>query len=152
MKSTDQSKSSKDPFNLERFLTAQSETYATAFSELKSGQKRSHWMWFIFPQIDGLGFSPTTKYYAIKSLEEARAYLKHPILGKRLIECAETVLGIEGRNASDIFGFPDDLKFRSSMTLFSLVSEPNSVFSRNLQKYFNGEGDPRTLQILEKFK
>jgi uncharacterized protein (DUF1810 family) len=106
-------------------------------------------MWFVFPQIDGLGHSPTTKVYAIKSIEEARQYLNHPVLGARLLECSEVVLSIEGRSVSEIFGYPDDLKLRSSMTLFASVARPNSVFSQVLDRYYDGEPDPRTLQILK---
>ncbi len=128
-----------DPYNLNRFLTAQESVYDRALAELKSGRKRTHWMWFIFPQIDGLGHSETARFYAIKNLEEARAYLRHPILGARLAECAEAVLAVEGRTAAEIFGYPDDLKLRSSMTLFASVSEPGSVFERVLAKYYHGE-------------
>jgi uncharacterized protein (DUF1810 family) len=110
-------------------------------------------MWFIFPQIDGLGFSPTTRHYAIKGIAEARAYLDHPVLGKRLAECAEAVLAVEGRSASAIFGYPDDMKLRSSMTLFASVAEdPCSVFVRVLDRYFQGERDEKSLRILEGLK
>ena len=138
-----------DPFDLKRFTSAQEDAYARALSELRRGQKRSHWMWYIFPQLDGLGHSAKTRYYALKSREEARAYLKHPLLGKRLIECAETVLDIEGRSVTAIFGSPDDAKLRSSMTLFAAVSEPDSVFARVLEKFFKRQSDTRTLQLLE---
>jgi len=137
-----------DPHDLQRFLRAQEPTYATALAELRSGQKRSHWMWFIFPQIEGLGQSPTSKYYAIKSLAEARAYLQHPVLGSRLRECAEAVLAIEGRSAAEIFGFPDDLKLRSSMTLFAALDGPNSVFARVLERFYGGRPDEQTLRIV----
>ncbi|MFN2285766.1 MAG: DUF1810 domain-containing protein, partial [Anaerolineae bacterium] len=110
-----------DAFDLSRFLKAQEPVYARVLSELRGGQKRTHWMWFIFPQIDGLGFSATTKYYAIKSLTEARYYLEHPVLAARLLECAEAVLAVKGRSISEIFGYPDDLKLKSSMTLFACV-------------------------------
>jgi uncharacterized protein (DUF1810 family) len=136
-------------FDLERFLSAQAPVYGQALAELRRGQKRSHWMWFVFPQIEGLGHSSTSLHYAIKSLEEARAYLKHPVLGYRLRECAEAVYAVEGRTASDIFGFPDDLKLRSSMTLFAAVAEPESVFLRVLDKYFQSKQDERTLQLLK---
>jgi uncharacterized protein (DUF1810 family) len=109
-------------------------------------------MWYIFPQVDGLGYSATSKHYAIKSMEEARAYLNHPVLGSRLLECADAVLAIEGRSASDILGYPDDLKLQSSMTLFASVAGPDSVFVRVLDKYFQGERDVRTLQLLEPLK
>jgi len=141
-----------DPFGLRRFISAQDEVYHDVLTELKSGLKRTHWMWFIFPQIVGLGHSETTEYYAIKSIEEARKYLAHPILGSRLTECAEAVLSIEGRSVSQIFGYPDDFKLKSSMTLFAFVSDPDSVFLRVLKKYFQGERDIKTLQILEKLK
>jgi len=142
----------EDPFGLNRFISAQDEVYDRVLTELKSGTKRTHWMWFIFPQIDGLGHSPTTEYYAIKSIDEARKYLNHPILGLRLIECTEAVLAITGRSASEIFGYPDDFKLKSSMTLFSFVSGPASLFVRVLDKYFQGEHDIKTLQLLEKLK
>jgi uncharacterized protein (DUF1810 family) len=144
--------SREDPFGLSRFINAQDDVYNDVLTELKSGLKRTHWMWFIFPQIDGLGHSPTTEYYAIKSIEEARKYLAHPILGSRLIECAEAVLAIKGRSVSEIFGYPDDFKLKSSMTLFAFVSGPGSLFVRVLDKYFHGEHDIKTLQILEKLK
>ena len=139
-----------DPFDLSRFLKAQEPVYARVLSELRSGQKRTHWMWFIFPQIDGLGFSATTEYYAIKSLEEARQYLNHPVLGARLLECAETVLAVEGRSVSEIFGYPDDLKLKSSMTLFACVPNSPSVFDQVLDKYFRCERDAKTLALLQK--
>jgi uncharacterized protein (DUF1810 family) len=136
--------------DLSRFITAQEPIYAHVLAELRSGQKRTHWMWFIFPQIAGLGFSSTSKFYAIKDLEEARQYLNHPVLGKRLVECAEIVLGIEGRTISEIFGYPDDLKLKSSMTLFAIATRKNPVFTQVLAKYYRGERDLRTLQQLEK--
>ncbi len=138
-----------DPFNLNRFLTAQERIYKIVLSELRSGPKRSHWMWYIFPQIDGLGHSPTSKRYAIKSLSEAREYLNHPVLGTRLLECAETVLAIQGRPISEIFGYPDDLKLKSCMTLFAGLAAPDSVFVRVLDKYFHGKRDARTVQIAD---
>ena len=110
--------------SLERFVDAQRGVYPTALAELRAGAKRSHWMWFIFPQINGLGHSATTKFYALKSLEEARRYLAHPVLGPRLEECAQAVLAVEGRSVSEIFGYPDDLKLKSSMTLFARVAGP----------------------------
>ncbi len=140
-----------DRFALNRFLNAQESVYEHVLAELRGRQKRSHWMWFIFPQMDGLGFSATTKYYAIKSLEEARQYLSHPILGARLLECSGIVLAIEGQSSiSEIFGYPDDLKLKSSMTLFSCVSDSPSVFDKVLDKYFRGERDAKTLALLEK--
>ena len=139
-----------DPYDLNRFISAQEGVYDRALDELRSGLKRSHWMWYIFPQIDGLGHSPTTRHYSIKSLEEARQYLSHPILGARLVACAEAVLAVSGQSASDIFGQPDDWKLQSSMTLFGLVAEPSSVFERVLDKYFQGKRDARTFQIVGK--
>ena len=139
-----------EQFDLSRFLDAQGPVYARVLSELAYGQKRTHWMWYIFPQIDGLGFSATTQYYAIKSVEEARQYLEHPVLGARLQTCAEKVLAIEGRTISEIFGYPDDLKLKSSMTLFACVPNSASVFVSVLDKYFRGERDAKTLALLEK--
>jgi uncharacterized protein (DUF1810 family) len=141
-----------DTFDLSRFTSAQENSYDSALAELRSGRKRTHWMWYIFPQIDGLGHSATAKHYAIKSQEEARQYLNHPVLGQRLLECAEAVFAIEGRSAAEIFGYPDNLKLKSSMTLFAYITAPGSVFSRVLDKYFNGERDALTLQILDKLK
>lgn len=115
--------------------------------EIRQGQKRSHWMWFIFPQIDGLAMSSTAKLYSIKSLGEARAYLEHPVLGPRLQECADAVVGTQGRSAHEIFGSPDDLKLRSCATLFAHVSSP-AVFERLLAKYYEGRRDERTLELL----
>lgn len=137
-----------DPFFIDRFMEAQAGNYNRILAELKGGRKRSHWMWFIFPQIDGLGYTRTTEFYAIKSLEEARRYLDHPILETRLTECTEAVLAIGGREISEIFDYPDDLKFRSCMTLFASVIGPESVFARALDKFFNGEPDLRTLEWL----
>ncbi|MBN1835126.1 MAG: DUF1810 domain-containing protein [Spirochaetales bacterium] len=140
----------RDPFDLERFVRAQEGTYAAALAELESGQKRSHWMWYVFPQVEGLGHSGTSRFYAIRSLEEARRYLEHPVLGKRLLECAEALLGVRGRSASQIFGYPDDMKLRSAMTLFSRAAAHSpSVFDRVLERYFQGEPDGRTLALLE---
>ena len=141
-----------DPFCLSRFINAQDEVYDRVLTELKSGAKRTHWMWFIFPQLEGLGHSSTAAYYAIKSIDEAREYLNHPILGTRLRECAKAVLAVEGRSASEIFGYPDDLKFKSSMTLFSCVADPDSLFVRALNKYFQGERDVQSLRVLEMIK
>jgi uncharacterized protein (DUF1810 family) len=141
-----------DTFDLSRFTSAQENIYDSVLAELSNGRKRMHWMWYIFPQVDGLGHSATSKHYAIKSLEEARQYLNHPVLGQRLLECAEAVFAVEGRSASEIFGYPDNLKLKSSMTLFAYVAAPGSVFLRVLDKYFNGEQDALTLQILEKLK
>jgi uncharacterized protein (DUF1810 family) len=137
-----------DPHDLSRFVQAQADDYEQALSEIRSGRKRSHWMWYIFPQLDGLGFSPTSRRYAIKSLAEAAAYLGHPVLGPRLLECVEAVLRIEGRSAFEVFGSPDDMKLRSCVTLFACVSPAGSVFDRLLAKYFQGERDGKTLRLL----
>ena len=137
-----------DPYHLSRFVQAQDDHYATALAEIQSGQKRSHWMWFIFPQIDGLGMTSISRHFAIKSIEEARAYLEHPVLGPRLLACAEAVVGLEGLSAAEIFDYPDDLKLRSCATLFACVSPPGSVFERLLAKYFQGERDEMTLRLL----
>jgi len=136
-----------DPHFLSRFVQAQADDYAQALSEIRSGRKQSHWMWYIFPQYDGLGSSATAKHYAIKSLAEAEAYLRHPVLGPRLLECAEAALAVEGRSAAEIFGFPDDMKLRSCATLFALVSPSGSVFERLLDTYFDGERDDKTLRL-----
>ena len=137
-----------DPFDLIRFVRAQEGTYDQALSELKLGRKQSHWMWWIFPQLDGLGFGPITKRYSIKSEDEARAYLAHPILGPRLIECAEAIVSVEGKSARDILGSPDDLKLKSCATLFALVLPPGSVFEQILEKFYSGERDAATLRLL----
>lgn len=138
-----------DPYDLGRFVKAQDGIYDRALAELRSGRKQSHWMWFIFPQIDGLGHSPAARHYAIKTRQEARAYLDHPVLGARLTECAETVLAIQGRSASAVFGYPDDLKLRSSMTLFEAVAGTESIFARVLDRYHDGERDAKSLQLLD---
>ena len=134
--------------DLKRFLDAQEEDFAMALAEIKSGRKRSHWMWYIFPQIAGLGFSSTSKFYAIKDIAEAEEYLQHPVLGKRLVEISETLLEIERKTAYEIFSSPDDMKLKSSMTLFAALDETDPVFQKVLDKYFDGEKDGRTLQIL----
>jgi len=117
-------------------------------AELRVGRKATHWMWFVFPQLAGLGFSQNAQFYAISSLDEAKAYLAHPVLGPRLVECTETVNRVEGRSAHDIFGSPDDMKFRSSMTLFSLAGPDEPAFGKALRKYFGGGKDGRTLELL----
>lgn len=137
-----------DPHKLSRFVEAQEKDYEQALAEIKRGRKQSHWIWYIFPQFDGLAFSSTSKYYSIKSVAEAKAYLAHPLLGQRLLECAEAVVRVEGRSAMDIFGSPDDLKLRSCATLFACVSSADSVFDRLLAKYYRGERDGKTLQLL----
>jgi uncharacterized protein (DUF1810 family) len=138
-----------DPFDLARFLEAQEEDYTTALAEIRRGRKWSHWMWYIFPQFAGLGMSTTSQLYAIKSAAEAEAYLRHPVLGPRLIECTEAALLIEGRTALEIFGSPDDLKLRSCATLFASVSPPRSVFHQLLDKYFEGKPDERTIELMK---
>lgn len=137
-----------DPHDLQRFVTAQNPVYESVCAELRAGKKRSHWMWFIFPQIQGLGSSPMAVHYAIASLDEARAYLAHPVLGPRLRECSALVLAVEGRSIAEIFGYPDDMKFRSSMTLFARAATDNQVFVDCLRKYFNGEEDDATIARL----
>jgi uncharacterized protein (DUF1810 family) len=137
-----------DPYDLRRFLRGQEGVYEDALAEIRAGRKRSHWMWFIFPQFRGLGFSATSQYFAIRSADEARAYVAHPVLGPRLVECAEAALSVRERSAREIFGSPDDLKFRSSATLFASVSPEGSVFHRVLDRFFDGEPDPRTLELL----
>ena len=139
---------SNDPYDLNRFVEAQKYDYDQALSEIRSGRKRSHWMWYIFPQFAGLGFSTTSQHYSIKSLDEAGAYLSHPVLGPRLVECCEAALGVEGRSASEIFGYPDDMKLRSCVTLFAQVSPAGSVFHQVLNKYFQGSPDTKTLRLL----
>ena len=137
-----------DPYDLQRFVDAQAPVIDRVRAELAGGRKQSHWMWFIFPQIAGLGFSGMAQRYAIQSLDEARAYLNHPTLGSRLKDCTRLVLAIEGRSASDIFGSPDDMKFRSSMTLFAQAAPDNPIFAEALRKYFNGDPDAETLKRL----
>lgn len=141
------SEAANDPFELNRFLEAQAGVYQQALAELERGRKQSHWMWFIFPQIIGLGYSPTSLRFAIRNLDEAAAYLMHPILGSRLRECAETLDSAESHTAVEIFGSPDDMKLRSSMTLFEAASD-EPIFGEVIKKYFKGERDEKTLQIL----
>ena len=136
--------------NLQRFLTAQQTDYATALAEIKQGRKRSHWIWYIFPQIAGLGFSETSKHYALQNAEEAQAYLNHPILGSRLIEICSELLKLPTNNATEIFGTPDDMKLRSCVTLFASLPDADPVFKQVLDKFFGGEGDKLTIQILAK--
>jgi len=137
-----------DRYNLERFVEAQDSIFEQVTSELRAGRKMSHWMWFIFPQVRGLGRSPTAIEYAISGLDEARAYLSHPVLGPRLKECTELVLLVENRPVAQIFGSPDDMKFRSCMTLFAQVSPQDNIFEKALQKYFRGVPDQLTLDRL----
>jgi uncharacterized protein (DUF1810 family) len=138
----------KDPYDLQRFVDAQEQVYAQVSVELRTGRKRTHWMWFVFPQLRGLGYSPAAMRYGITSLAEAQAYLDHPVLGPRLRECTRWVLAVQDRTISQIFGSPDDQKFRSSMTLFAQANADNAEFRQALVKYFNGETDPLTLQRL----
>jgi uncharacterized protein (DUF1810 family) len=135
-----------DPHNLQRFVDAQDPIYGQVRDELQAGQKETHWMWFIFPQIKGLGTSATARKYAIQTIGEAKAYLEHPLLRFRLCECAQLVNAVNGRSIEDIFGYPDHLKFHSSITLFAHVSTNEKVFADALTKYFNGEEDPKTLK------
>jgi uncharacterized protein (DUF1810 family) len=137
-----------DPYRLSRFVQAQQDDYEQALSEIKSGRKRSHWIWYIFPQFDGLAFSSTSKYYAIKSIEEAMAYLAHPVLGPRLLACSEAAVNIEGRSATAIFGSPDDMKLKSCATLFACISPAGSIFHQLLAKYYEGAVDTKTLSLL----
>jgi uncharacterized protein (DUF1810 family) len=137
-----------DPHNLQRFVDAQNPVFEQVCAELREGQKRGHWMWFVFPQLRGLGNSQMALYFAISSLEEAEVYLKHPILGTRLRECTQLVILVERRSINQIFGYPDDLKFRSSMTLFARATSENELFKDALGKYFAGEPDPLTLEQL----
>ncbi len=137
-----------DPFNLQRFVDAQDKVIGDVRAELRAGRKTSHWIWFVFPQIEGLGGSPTSAFYAIASLAEAEAFLAHPVLGPRLRECAGLVNAVEGRTLKEIFGETDALKFRSSMTLFDLVATEDAVFGQALKKYCGGKGDPVTLTRL----
>jgi uncharacterized protein (DUF1810 family) len=141
--------SGRDPFDLNRFVLAQDAgVYERALAEMRRGRKTSHWMWFVFPQVAGLGSSETSRRYAIGNRAEAEAYLRHPILGPRLRACAETLLNVEAGSARDIFGSPDDLKLRSCATLFAAVSPPGSIFERLLDVYFEGKPDQRTLERL----
>lgn len=134
--------------SLQRFTDAQKADYEIALSEIRSGRKRSHWMWYIFPQIHGLGFSETSKFYALKSVDEAKEYLSHPVLGKRLIEISKALLDLPSVNAHSIFGSPDDVKLKSSMTLFASLPNADRVFQSVLEKFFYGEKDDKTLKII----
>jgi uncharacterized protein (DUF1810 family) len=140
---------SNDPYTLRRFVEAQESVIGDVKTELRSGRKRSHWMWFVFPQLEGLGSSQLSQRYAISSREEARAYLSHPTLGPRLRECTEIVNGLDGRSANDVFGSPDDLKFRSSMTLFEAVADDPAPFRTALERYYDGDRDSKTIELLE---
>lgn len=140
----------EDKYKLTRFLDAQNQMYLSALSEIRKGRKQTHWMWFIFPQLKGLGKSSTADYYGITGLNEASAYLEHPVLGKNLIQIASVLLELEGKTAFDIFGSPDDIKLRSCMTLFSATEGTNQAFKAVLDKYFDGEPDGKTLTLLKK--
>jgi len=138
-----------DPFELARFVRAQAPVYAHACAELEAGEKRSHWMWFVFPQLAELGRSSTAQYYGIGSRGEALAYWQHPVLGPRLAQCTSLVIGLQGRTAFQVFHTPDDLKFRSCMTLFRAAVPQEAVFGQALDKYYGGQGDPLTLALLQ---
>ena len=138
----------RDPFDLNRFTQAQEPVIARVLGELRAGRKQSHWMWFVFPQIRGLGRSEMAQRYGIGSLDEARAYLAHPVLGARLRECCQLAYAVQGRTANEIFGFPDDMKFKSSLTLFGRAAPQEKVFADCLRKYFAGVEDPATLALL----
>ncbi len=140
---------SQDPFDLDRFVAAQRDSFDRALAEVKRGRKASHWMWYIFPQLRGLGYSTTSHYYGISGPDEAYAYLRHQVLGPRLIAICEAVLDVEGRSATEIFSKPDDMKLRSCATLFAHVSEPDSLFHKIIDRYFDGSKDQRTIQLLE---
>lgn len=139
-----------DLYDLNRFVQAQEGVYERALTEVKNGRKRSHWMWYIFPQFEGLGFSAMSQRYAIASVAEAKAYLDHPILGPRLIECMEAALSVEGRSAYEIFGSPDDMKLKSCATLFAYVSPEGSVFEQLLDKFYQGDRDQKTLDLISR--
>jgi len=139
-----------DPYGLARFIEAQQSVYPQALAEITAGRKRTHWMWYVFPQVTGLGSSPTSVQYAIRSRDEAKEYLAHPVLGRRLVECAEAVLQVPDRSAHAIFGSPDDMKLRSSATLFASVSPDGSVFHRIIDEYFDGRQDERTIERLNR--
>ena len=138
-----------DDFNLERFIREQQQTYSAAYAELSQGRKRTHWMWWIFPQIVGLGMTSTSHYYSIKSLNEAKAFLAHPYLGKNIREISNVLLGLNTNDASTIMGYPDDLKLRSSMTLFDEAAPDEIVFQKVLDKFYDGKKDERTVSILK---
>ena len=135
--------------DLKRFLDAQKNDFERALAEIKRGRKQSHWMWYIFPQIAGLGSSETSRFYAVKNRAEAEIYMAHPVLGARLVEISEALLEIEGKTANQIFGSPDDMKLKSSITLFGALKNTNPIFQSVLDKYFNGTNDLRTLQLID---
>ncbi len=135
--------------DLKRFFEAQENDFETALAEIRNGRKQSHWMWYVFPQIAGLGFSQASKFYAIKDIGEAESYLAHPLLGKRLIEISNALLEVEGKTANQILGSPDDVKLKSSMTLFGALENTNPVFQSVLNKYFDGAKDQKTLEVID---
>ena len=137
-----------DPYNLKRFVLAQERCYASALDEIRRGEKESHWMWFVFPQIAGLGRSATSQHYALRDLAEAEAYLRHPLLDARLTECFHAVISVQERSVREIFGSPDDLKFHSSATLFACITPGDPVFNQALDRYFQGRLDEATLRLL----
>ena len=137
-----------DPWNLGRFVEAQERDYSRALSEIRQGRKRSHWIWYVFPQLAGLGYSHNARFYGLSGAEEAQAYLDHPVLGARLTEISQALLEVEGRTAHDILGSPDDLKVRSCATLFATVAPAGSVFQQVLDQYYGGEADSKTLELL----
>lgn len=137
-------------YDLDRFVKAQAYDYDAALREIRSGRKRSHWMWYIFPQLQGLGFSSTAQYYGIRDLEEAKAYIAHPVLGPRLKEISEALLGLDTCDPSAVMGYPDDLKLRSCMTLFELAAPEQPVFGHVLEKYYAGRRDSRTLELMKR--
>jgi uncharacterized protein (DUF1810 family) len=140
----------RDELGLKRFIEAQERDYASALTEIKNGRKRSHWMWYIFPQIQGLGFSETSRFYAIRNLDEAEEFLKHPLLGQRLIDICNALLTLDTNNANSVFGSPDDMKLKSSMTLFAALPGAHPVFNAVLMKFFKGTKDDMTLNIIKK--
>ncbi|MCH9632908.1 MAG: hypothetical protein S4CHLAM6_12520 [Chlamydiae bacterium] len=135
-----------EPSNLDRFVVAQLQSYHSVVEELNSGKKKTHWMWYIFPQIEGLGSSPLSKKYAIKSLDEAKAYYNHNLLGKRLLECSKILLNIDGKGINEIFAYPDNIKLQSSMTLFVKAAPSENIFQQVIEKYFDGKLDDKTLE------
>lgn len=148
MSSSSHPDAEEDRFDLRRFVEAQQGIHEQALMEIRAGRKRSHWMWFVFPQIAGLGISPTATYYAIRSRAEAQAYVAHPVLGPRLLACAQALLQLQGRSAEQIFGYPDVLKLKSSMTLFAALPDADPVFAAVLGHYYGGSRDDRTLNLL----
>lgn len=142
------SQDQEDPYDLNRFIEAQDTNYDDAIAEIRAGRKRSHWMWYVFPQLTGLGQSAMSYRYGIRGEEEARAYLSHPVLGRRLHDCAEAILAVQARSAREILGTPDDLKLKSSATLFARVSSPGSIFEQILDRYYSSERDAKTIELL----